>query len=151
MIYQTSHLGPITVDESSTIDFPEGLPGFEECRRFVPLQHPVHGGLIFLQSLERPDLCFLTLPVRAVRPDYVLALSADDTGSLGFPEDSWPAIGSDVVALAILSLADGQAPTANLQSPIVIHCRTRRAVQAIRPDQRYTCREPLLVEEPVCS
>ena len=45
----------------------------------------------------------------------------------------------------------GQAPTANLLAPVVIAIRTRRAVQAIRPDQRYGCREPLEVEEAVCS
>ena len=151
MIYQTSHLGSITVDETSTIEFPEGLPGFEERRRFVPLQHPAHAGLVFLQSLERAELCFLALPVRAVRPDYTLALSGEDTALLGFPEDSQPALGSDVVALAILSVTEGEMPTANLLSPVVIHCRTRCAVQAIRPDQRYGCREPLAVEEAVCS
>ena len=123
----------------------------EERRRFVPLQHPAHEGLIFLQSLESSELCFLALPVRAVRPDYSLALSGEDTTLLGFPEDSQPALGSDVVALAILSVAEGEMPTANLLSPVVIHCHTRRAVQAIRPDQRYGTREPLVVEEAVCS
>ena len=147
--YRTTHLGPIAVDESSTIAFPEGLPGFEDCRRFVPLHHPEHGGLIFLQSLDRPDLCFLALPVTAVRADYSLELSPEDSALLGLPESASPALGVDVLALAILSLADGQMPTANLLSPVVIDCRTRRAVQAIRPDQRYSCREPL--EEAVCS
>jgi flagellar assembly factor FliW len=151
MTYQTAHFGPITVDEASTIEFPEGLPGFEECRRFVPMQHPAHAGLVFLQSLERADLCFLALPVNAVRPDYPLALSPEDLELLGFSEDSHPALGADVVALAILSLAEGEMPTANLLSPVVIHSGTRRAVQAIRPDQRYGCREPLVVEETVCS
>jgi len=151
MTYQTAHLGPITVDESSTIEFPEGLPGFEECRRFVPLQHPEYAGLVFLQSLERAELCFLALPVRAVRADYSLALSADDTVLLGFPEDYRPALGSDVLALAILSLEEGRMPTANLLAPVVIHCLTRRAVQAIRPDRRYGCRERVEVQEAVCS
>jgi len=148
MNYQTAHWGLIAVDESSTVEFPEGLPGFEECRGFVLLQHPEHAGLVFLQSLERAELCFLALPVRAVRPDYSLALSGEDTALLGFPEDGQPVLGSDVLALAILSLAEGRMPTANLLSPVVIHSRTRRAVQAIRPDQRYGCREPL--EETVC-
>ena len=139
------------MDESSTIEFPEGLPGFEECRRFVPLQHPERVGLVYLQSLEHAELCFLALPVRTVRRDYALALSSEDTALLGFPEGVRPAMGSDVLALAILCLAEGQAPTANLLAPVVISIKTRRAVQAIRPDQRYGCREPLEVEEAACS
>ena len=150
MTYRTAHLGLITVDESSTIEFPEGLPGFEDCRRFVPLQHPAYGGLIFLQSLERAELCFMAMPVQSVRPDYELSMSGEDLALLGFGEEEHPALGIDVLALAILSLAEGQMPTANLLSPVVIHCRTRRAVQAIRPDRRYGCREPLECEEAAC-
>jgi len=150
MTCPTAHWGPTTVDPSSTIEFPEGLPGFEACRRFVPLQHPGRAGLVFLQSLDQVDLCFLALPVAAVRPDYSLALSADDAAMLGFAEGFHPELGADVLALAILCLAEGQAATANLLAPVVIDIRSRRAVQAIRPDRRYGCREPLAVGEAVC-
>jgi flagellar assembly factor FliW len=151
MTYQTAHLGSITVDEVSTVEFPAGLPGFEEKRRFVPLLHPAHAGLVFLQSLESAELCFLALPVNVVRPDYELKLASDDLELLGFQDGERPVPGTDVAALAILSLAEGEMPTANLLSPVVIHMRTRRAVQAIRPDQQYGCREPLVLEEAVCS
>lgn len=152
MIFVSAHFGPIAVDESSTIEFPEGLPGFEECRRFVPLWNAQQSELIFLQSLECAALCFLTLPVKALRPGYEIVLTPEDRGTLGLTAGEIPAIGRDVVALAILSLAEGEAPTANLRSPVVIHMHTRVAVQAIRPDERYQCREALAVEpEAVCS
>jgi flagellar assembly factor FliW len=151
MTLDTVHLGLISVDESSTVEFPEGLPGFEDCRRFVPLEHPAEPSLIFLQSLERPGLCFLALPVRSVRNDYELELSAEDLDVLDWPEGAQPDLGRDVAALAIVSLAENQEPTANLLSPLVIRVDNRRAVQATRADQRYGCREPLLLAEPVCS
>jgi flagellar assembly factor FliW len=143
MTFVSVHFGSITVDEQSIIEFPEGLPGFEERRRFVPLQGPQQGGLVYLQSLERAELCFLALPVQVLRPEYGLLLTAEDLAALELPPDRQPAIGRDVAALAILSLAEGEEPTANLRSPVVIHMGTRRAVQAIRPDERYQCREPL--------
>ena len=151
MTCQTAHWGPCAVDESSTIEFPEGLPGFEQCRRFVPLQHPEQEGIVFLQSLDRVGLCFLALPVQAVRPDYALALSEEDAALLGYPEGFRPQLGRDVLAMAILCLPEGEAPTANLVAPVVIDMRTRRAVQAIRPDRRYGCREPLQPGEALCS
>ncbi|MBZ5724834.1 MAG: flagellar assembly protein FliW [Acidobacteriia bacterium] len=152
MTFTTAHFGPIAVDETSIIEFPEGLPGFEDRRRFVALQQPAHQGLVFLQSLEIAALCFLALPVLSVRPDYRLAMTPEDLKLLGFPEDHSPEIGSEVVALAILSLTEGEEPTVNLLSPVVIHTQTRRAVQAIRPDDRYGCREaPLREEVAVCS
>jgi len=105
---------------------------------------------VFLQSLECPELCFLALPVQVVRPDYVVVLTPEDQAILGLPADRTPAIGRDVVALAILSLVEGEAPTANLRAPVLIHMQTRIAVQAIRPDEIYLCREAF-VPEGVCS
>ena len=46
--------------------FPEGLPGFERERRFLPLEMPDQHPLVFLQSAATPALCFVTLPVLAV-------------------------------------------------------------------------------------
>ena len=135
----------MTVDEQTIIEFATGLPGFEDCRRFTLLPHPEQAALIFLQSLERPDLCFLAMGVSNLRAGYQLAMTEDDMELLEASSDA------DVLALAVLSLAEGEVPTANLLAPIVIHTASRRAVQAIRTDQIYTCREPLFLEEAICS
>lgn len=144
MTFVSDYFGPIAVAESSVIEFPNGLPGFEQSRRFLPIESPRQGGLVYLHSLERSDLCFLALPVRSLRPDYELLLATEDLALLELPADRQPAIGRDVAVLALLSLVEGEDPTANLRSPVVIRIATRRAVQAIRPDERYQCREPLL-------
>ena len=153
MIFVSAHFGALDVDEESIIEFPEGLPGFEQMRRFLPLRSEQTAGLIFLQSLERPELCFLSMPVRSVRPDYELSLSPEDLLLLGLPAERQPQIEREVAALAILSLTEGEDPTVNLRSPVVICSKTRRAVQAIRPDERYSCRDPLVAlrDEVLCS
>ena len=151
VVLQTVHFGRIQVDEASTIQFPEGLPGFESRRRFALLQDPAYGPLIFLQSLELAGLCFPALPVGVVRPDYSLAVTPEDLEKLGLPRDRQPVIGRDVAALAILCLPQGEPPTANLLSPVLIHLETRRALKSIRLDRLYTCSERLAVEEALCS
>ena len=151
MILSTTRFGDLAVDETQSMEFPEGLPGFEDCRRFVPFEHAECAGLMFLQSMDRPGLCFLTLPVRSLRPDYCLLLTPEDSKLLGLPAGRPPRIGTEVAAMAILSLREGQPPTANLLSPIVVRVATGRAVQAVRPDNRYGCREPLVPEEVQCS
>ena len=147
MTFVSAHFGPIAVDEASIVEFPEGLPGFEDRHRFVPLYKGEQGGLVFLQSLEQPDLCFLALPVLGLRPDYELSMTAEDLATLELPADRRVEIGRDVAALAIVSVAEGEEPTVNLRSPLVISAMTRRAVQAIRPDERYQVREPVLKVE----
>lgn len=150
MILSTTRYGALSVDETQFVEFPEGLPGFEDCRRFAAFEHGECAGLIILQSLDRPDLSFVTLPVRSLRPEYGLRLTPEDAALLGLPDDRPPRIGSEVAAMAILCLREGQPPTANLLSPIVVRIDTGRAVQAIRPDNRYGCREPLALEEAAC-
>jgi len=151
MTFQTAHLGPIPADEESAIHFPVGLPGFENCRRFAILHHPEQPALVFLQSLERADLCFLAVPAAVLRRDHELAISEEDLELLGFRPGHRPDPAAEVMALAILSLEDGESPAANLLAPVVVHLAARRGVQAIRTDERYSCREPLVVEEAVCS
>jgi flagellar assembly factor FliW len=153
MKFVSKHFGTIDVDEQSVIEFPQGLPGFEDRRRFLPLQMPAQPGLIFLQSLELAELCFLALAVHSVRPDYELEITAEDLETLGLPAGQQPRIGQDVIALAILLLEEGRDPSVNLRSPIVIHMNTRRALQAIRPDERYGYDEALVAPQPeaVCS
>ena len=151
MTFLTAHFGPVPADESASIVFPAGLPGFETCRRFTILHHPEQPALIFLQSLERAELCFLAVPVQMLRRNYDLAVSDEDLALLGLPAGHRPDPRSEVLALAILSLSEGEPPTANLVAPVVVHLAARRAVQAIRSDGAYTCAEPFLEEEAVCS
>ncbi len=143
------YFGPLDCDPDAVVAFPDGLPGFEGERRFLPIPHPHEPALVFLQSLDTPALCFLTIPVHVLRRDYELDVSDEDLERLGLTRP--PRRGVDVAALAIVSLAENEPPTANLLSPILINIAARRAVQAIRPDGRYAVREPLLAEEALCS
>ena len=141
--FVTKHFGIVEYQPETVIEFPAGLPGFEQETRFLALEQPGTKPLAFLQSLNRPELCFITLPVNAIDPDYRLAVSADDLRLLELPEDRQPRIGTDVLCLAIISVAENQSPTANLLAPLVVNLRTRRAVQAIAPDSGYSHQHPL--------
>jgi len=154
MQFQTRHFGTIEFDRDAVCEFPAGLPGFEDEREFVALEQPHTHPIVFLQSLKRTELCFITLPVQTIQPDYRLSISAEDLRLLDLPEDRQPEIGKQVLCLAIVAVAEGQPPTANLLAPVVINLQNRRAVQAILSDSGYSHRHPLLAgreEENVCS
>jgi flagellar assembly factor FliW len=147
------HFGPVEYQSDAVLEFPAGLPGFEQERSFVPIEHASSKPIVFLQSLTRPELCFITLPVRVVQPDYGLAIPAEDLRTLGLAEARQPEIGAEVLCLAIVSVAEGKLPTANLLAPIVVNLRTRRGVQAIQEDSAYSHQHPLLAmeREEACS
>src|SRR5947199_175302 len=77
---QTSNFGVITYNPDAAIEFPRGLPGFDDRRRFVVLQFPDTAPLTFLQSLDASELCFISMPVLAVDPDYRLEVSIAHIG-----------------------------------------------------------------------
>jgi flagellar assembly factor FliW len=138
---ETKYFGTVSYEASAAVEFAAGLPGFESCHRFLPIEEAARRPLIFLQSLEQPGLCFVTLPVAAIEPGYQLKISTEDAAAVGLdPERDLPV---DVVCLVVMSIADAGTPTVNLLAPIVINPRNGRAVQSVRDDAVYPCRRPL--------
>src|SRR6478609_12065454 len=129
-VMETKNFGRLSFESESELEFPSGLPGFESRKRFVAVRFVESDPLVYLQSLEDPGLCFITMPVLAVDPKYRLRVNDDDLGDIGLPGARQPRIGEDVFCLTVLSIREA-GPTANLLAPIVINLKTRRAVQAI--------------------
>jgi flagellar assembly factor FliW len=149
--FETTSFGRITYQPEWTIEFPSGLPGFEERRRFAAVKFEHTAPLVFLQSLEDPALCFITLPILAVDPQYKLAVSGEDLGQLGMAHGKQPSIGTDVLCLTVIAIRE-TGPTANLLAPIVVNLRNLKAVQAVAPESEYSLQHVLLPQEaPVCS
>jgi flagellar assembly factor FliW len=148
---ETKYFGTLSYEPPAVIEFPAGLPGFAHCRQFLPIEDAARRPLIFLQSLEDTELCFLTLRVEAVDPGYLLKMSPEDLALAGF--DALPALGAEALCLAVITAFAGEMPTVNLLAPIVVNRATRRAVQSVRDDSVYGCRHPLgdAAEWPPCS
>ena len=152
----TQQFGPVEYALEDVIAFPLGLPGFEEERSFLLITPSGAKPLVFLQSLGRSELCFVTLPLEVVDPSYQLSVSVEDCEVLALAGQTPSAVGLDSVqwderqtrCLAIISLTESR-PTANLLAPLVINLVDRRGVQAIRLDSRYSHQHP--VEALVCS
>src|ERR1035437_5536384 len=129
----TKNFGEISFEPDTELEFPGGLPGFDGRRRFVAVRLAESDPLIYLQSLEDADLCFITMPILAVDPLYKLKVSAEDLDLLGLPQARQPRIGEDVLCLTVLAERE-TGPTAHLLAPFVVTLRTRRAVQAVAPE-----------------
>jgi len=129
-------------DESAVIEFPHGLPGFENRKRFLALEQSQQKPLVFLQNLEDPGLCFVALPVGAVDPHYELQMTDADRQLAGFESGRDIRLGEEAIGLAILTITE-TGVTANLLAPIVINLQNRKAVQAIAPEMRYSHQTPV--------
>jgi flagellar assembly factor FliW len=118
--------------------FPNGLPGFPRETAFLPVEIPEQLPLVYLQSLQTPDLCFLALPVNCLVPDYRLSASPEDLAVVDLPPNAvW---GPGMLCLAFLCVGEDGAATANLRAPIVVNLQNRRGVQAIQNEDCYPIR-----------
>lgn len=138
----TRQFGKIQFDENAVLHFPAGLPGFETRTRFLLIERPSTAPVLFLQSLEAGALCFAAAPIRAIDPQYSLTMTPEDEQILS--------LAGDPMILAILAAGESGRWTANLLAPVVINLETRRAVQAVRADARYSHQHPLSEARP-CS
>jgi flagellar assembly factor FliW len=145
---ETKYFGNLSYSREAVFDFPQGLPAFEDERAFVLIEVPENEPLVFLQSLREANLCFLAFPVLVVARDYQLAIAAEDLEALELDTQYQPALGDQVLVLALISLRDGILPTANLMAPVVLNLKTRRGLQTIRRDALYSHQHPVAPQEP---
>jgi flagellar assembly factor FliW len=144
---ETKAFGVLEYQAADLIEFPSGLVGFENHRRFLAIDRPQTKPLVFLQSIDQPDLFFVTIPPALVEPGYRLQLLDEHLAALGLSET----VSAELLVLSVVCLPENGPATANLLGPLVIHCPTGKGVQAVRDDRRYSAVHPIAFEETPCS
>jgi len=139
----TKYFGNMDYVEESVFDFPFGLPAFESEKRFVFMEAPEHAPLVFLQSTTTATLCFLALPIQLVDSGYEFGILPEDLRALELDASRQPQPGGRWLALALVCLRGAFSATANLMAPILVNLETRRALQAIRADTKYSHQHPV--------
>jgi flagellar assembly factor FliW len=141
---QTRFFGELEFQSEALFCFPSGLPGFEDHRTFVFLKKPGLEPMMFLQSLESRNLCFILLPVRAIVENFQLELTPDEVRQIGLPAERAPVIGEDILCAALICTGEGDVPTANLMAPVVVNLHNNIGMQVIHAESRYSHRHALL-------
>jgi flagellar assembly factor FliW len=144
------YFGAVEYLPEAVFDFPDGIPGFESHAEFLFLEREASHPIVFMQSVCDPGLCFIAVPTSVADPAYELELAPEHLAILGAAEDAPVEAGRDAISLALVTVAEGADPTANLASPIVLNLATRKGVQAVRSDTRYSLRHPLVREAAQC-
>jgi flagellar assembly factor FliW len=127
----TKYFDQIEVQEDKIIKFEQGIPGFPEETQFIflPLEDTE---FLIMQSVETPELAFVTSSPFTFFKDYEIKLSEQVLDALKIERES------DVVALVILSVQDPlQKSTANLLAPIVFNPNHNLGKQAILEKSTY--------------
>ncbi|NOT07892.1 MAG: flagellar assembly protein FliW [Gemmatimonadales bacterium] len=129
----THRFGRLTFDRSQCVLFADGLPGFSSCRAFVLLPTAVDA-LVWLQSLDHPDLALLLLT-----PDAI------EDGRAAIPETLRR---DGILSLVVVTLPGQYRPgaTVNLKAPIVVDRAAGTGRQIILPDSPFGVAHPFALE-----
>jgi len=137
MEIKSSIFGEQIIDPSTIINFPNGIPGFEDQTRFKLFHQEGDNPLIFwLQSLDDESLVFSVAQPSIFNINYDFTLSDTEEAILGIEDIS------DVLILIMLhkESSDQSAIKGSIKSPLVINSAKRIGLQKIliQVDQSIT-------------
>ena len=140
--FTNAKFGEVTVEGTSVLSFPEGLPGFERLKTFGIVQVDDEAPFLRLLSVDEPAVGFVVLNPMLIFPDYNPNFGSEDLDGLQIEATE------DLEMYCIVTLS--QIPsevTANLKGPIAVNTRKMLARQMILVDDRYTTKHSLLAAD----
>ena len=138
MQVHSTRFGDIDVDEDRLVRFDEGPLGFPLAVRFALVDVAENEDFYWLQSVDDPELAFLTTVPWPFFPDYAPELPDELRDRLEIIDPV------DATVLCLLSVdRDAGEVRANLLGPVVINTRTRKAAQVVLYDQEWSLAAPL--------
>jgi len=127
MNIKTRDFGEVQIDESTILNFPAGIIGFEDTKRYTLLS-PLGDDKfpMWLQAVDNPDLCFVVYDPMEIYHDYKFEISDEEQEQLNINEN----VPYRCLDVAIVP-EDYRKTTINLRCPIVINLRDNIAAQII--------------------
>lgn len=130
--------GEFTFAESEIIEFPWGIPGFSNLRRFVAIQLDEQPHFVWLQSLDDLGVALPTGDPWLIFPDYDPKLPPYATTALELKSPE------DFAVLCIVVVTPGaEDMSMNLLAPVIINLKTRRGRQITLDGSDYAVRTPV--------
>ncbi len=141
MLVQTRSFGEVEIDEERIVDFPNGIIGFPDLKRFVLLHDAARGenvGIHWLQSIDEPGFAMPVMNPLVVDNQYNPIIEDDILVPLGnLAED-------DVIVLVTVSVPkDLTKMTVNLRGPFVINASKKKGCQVIVEGEDFSVRFPI--------
>ncbi|HOJ10378.1 MAG TPA: flagellar assembly protein FliW [Clostridiales bacterium] len=157
MLFNTRHFGEIEINEDKIISFEEGIPGFNNVRKFVILdtyttndnrydnmnnQNNSVSPFKWLQCVDEPMLAFAIVNPFLLKPDYDIELSNEVIEQLGIKNEE------DVAVYAIVVVPeDISKMTMNLKAPLIINLKSKKGMQTILDTEKYSVRHYIMDEK----
>jgi flagellar assembly factor FliW len=141
VIRLTTQFGEFEASAGNIVAFPEGLPGFERCRRFVLLRQAAPSPLVCLHAVDGPPASFLAIDPERVLRRYRCVLADADRLRLGAGPKT------PLLWLTLITIAKDDELLVNLRAPIVVNPERLVGLQVMPHDTLYPVRYRLNVDD----
>ena len=138
MLVQSTRFGELDIAEEQLLEFPHGMPGFAEEKKFVFMEYQPESPFYFLQSVTDANLAFLMIDPFKFFNDYEFAMDDTLLAEIGLSDENPPLV------FNIATIKDTLATmTVNLAAPVLVNSRDRKAVQLVIEKTEFPLRYPL--------
>ena len=126
------------VELSDPLEFPAGLPGFEEHKQFICESRAEMRPFLWLRSVDDPEVALPVISCLLLNKKVQLHISKNDLSLIGSPAEG------DIAPYYILRVDSKEGTiTANTKAPVIINTRSMQGRQIILE------RDDLVVDEPL--
>jgi flagellar assembly factor FliW len=135
----STRFGNITIDEKDLIEFPEGLIGFPEDKRYVLLRQRDNSPIAWLHSATNGSLAFPVISLDALTVSFAERDIAAAAQAAGLNASL------DQLSVMLVFAAPGKnlPATVNLVAPIIVAAESRTGAQVLIEGTGLSACEPL--------
>ena len=115
-----------SLGEDAIITFEDGVPAFEEAKKFTLFTNDDIKPFMYLKSIELEELGFVCIDPFLIFKEYLIKISGTDLAHLQLksPENA-------LVFCFVTIRPNPQENTANLLAPVIVNLENRKAKQII--------------------
>lgn len=142
MLLNTKHFGEIEIEENKIITFKEGIPGFEDSKRYIVLYDGDESSPFrWLQAVDDGQLAFAVINPFMILGDYDVEIPEDAVGNLHIENIE------DVMLLSIVVIPEDHTKmTMNLKAPVIINQKNNCGMQVVLDTDMYSVRHYIIEE-----
>ncbi|WP_026521627.1 flagellar assembly protein FliW [Butyrivibrio sp. VCB2001] len=136
----TRIFGEVEIEDSKIINFPNGIIGFPDLKKFTLMHDEEQGSssIKWLQSIEEPGFAMPVMDPLVVCPDYSPEIDKTKIEDVGDLNDD------DILVLVTVTVPHDLAKmTVNLMGPFVINVKDMKGTQAIVENDNYPVKFPI--------
>lgn len=124
--------GALEVSADKIIEFPGGLPGFEECRKFTLVHEEGTSNILLLQSVDQPEVALSIAGSDTLGVNYEFTLSDDEAAAIDLDDAQNAAVAVIIRRVAGEPASPANAGVqANFMAPLVINTVARKGLQKV--------------------